>query len=266
MNDLLLDLSPDTQATLAAALERGYLDLDASPLRLRAQLGDRIEAERLSTALQELKTLEMSPRAAAAALRAVQRVRARQRTPDLVLSGQHIPGIFARDTGVVYDELLGAAERSIWLSSFVYHNGPKVFETLARRMDAQPALTVKLLLNIQRPWGNTSKSEYLISAFAHTLWHTAWPGQRRPQVYFDPRALELADAEQTSKTGRAVLHAKVAVVDDEALFVTSANLTEAASARNIEIGVLIRDRGMALTVVTYFQRLIDTGHLELLPG
>jgi hypothetical protein len=35
----------------------------------------------------------------------------------------------------------------------------------------------------------------------------------------------------------AVLHAKAVVADDEAVLVTSANLTEAALDRNIELGV-----------------------------
>ena len=49
-----------------------------------------------------------------------------------------------------------------------------------------------------------------------------------------------------------VLHAKAVVADDEAVFVTSANLTEAALDRNIELGVLIRDRAFALTIGGYF--------------
>jgi phosphatidylserine/phosphatidylglycerophosphate/cardiolipin synthase-like enzyme len=39
-----------------------------------------------------------------------------------------------------------------------------------------------------------------------------------------------------------VLHAKGVVADDEVVFVTSANLTEAALDRNIEVGLLVRDR------------------------
>lgn len=108
----------------------------------------------------------MRARGAAAALRAIDRAAARQRKPDLVLSRLQVPGIFARDTRMVFDELL---------------------------------------------------------------------------------------------------HAKAVVVDDEALFITSANLTEAAGERNIEIGVLLRDRSMALTVVSYFQRMIDGAYLRLLP-
>ena len=63
--------------------------------------------------------------------------------------------------------------RSVWLSSFVYHNRPKVFETLAQRMEQHSELLVNLLLNIQRKWGDTTKSEHLVSAFAHTFWSKA---------------------------------------------------------------------------------------------
>jgi phosphatidylserine/phosphatidylglycerophosphate/cardiolipin synthase-like enzyme len=58
---------------------------------------------------------------------------------------------------------------------------------------------------------------------------------------------------------------KAVVADDEAVFVTSANLTEAALDRNIELGVLIRDRGFALTIAGYFGNLIDRNLLKPLP-
>jgi phosphatidylserine/phosphatidylglycerophosphate/cardiolipin synthase-like enzyme len=45
-----------------------------------------------------------------------------------------------------------------------------------------------------------------------------------------------------------VLHAKAVVADDEAVFVTSANLTEAAFDRNIELGLLVLDRALALSI------------------
>ena len=58
---------------------------------------------------------------------------------------------------------------------------------------------------------------------------TDWPGASKPAVYYDPRSLD-----PSGPTG--VLHAKAVVVDGEAVFVTSANLTEAALDRNIELG------------------------------
>ncbi len=77
-------------------------------------------------------------------------------------------------------------------------------------------------------------------------------------MYYDPRSLDLDGP-------AGVLHAKAVVVDDEAVFVTSANLTEAALDRNIEVGLLVRDRALAATVSSHFRGLIDRGLLLPLP-
>jgi phosphatidylserine/phosphatidylglycerophosphate/cardiolipin synthase-like enzyme len=63
-----------------------------------------------------------------------------------------------------------------------------------------------------------------------------------------------------------VLHAKAIVADDEVVLVTSANLTEAAFDRNIEVGLLVRDRALALSVSSHFRGLIDRGLLQPLPA
>ena len=64
----------------------------------------------------------------------------------------------------------------------------------------------------------------------------------------------------------AVLHAKAIVADDRAAFVTSANLTEAAFDRNIEVGVFTRDAALAAALARHFQVLIDHGLLVPLPS
>ena len=154
------------------------------------------------------------------------------------------------------EELLGSAERSIWATTYAFFDGPKAFEVLARRMEATPALRVTLLLNIQRKRGDTTASEQLVRGFADHFWKADWPGSSRPSVFYDPRALD-------PEGPGGVLHAKAVVVDDEAVFITSANLTEAALDRNIELGVLIRDRAFALTVGGYFRSLIDRDLLKV---
>ncbi|MDE0007504.1 MAG: phospholipase D-like domain-containing protein, partial [Gammaproteobacteria bacterium] len=83
-------------------------------------------------------------------------------------------------------------------------------------------------------------------------------GTRRPAVYFDPRSLE---PEQS-----AVLHAKALVADSETTFITSANLTDAALNRNIELGVLLRDRTLALRTESHFRGLIERKLLSPLPS
>ena len=50
------------------------------------------------------------------------------------------------------------------------------------------------------------------------------------------------------------------------LFITSANLTDAAQNRNIELGALIRDRTLAMSAASHFQGLIDGGLLSPLPA
>jgi phosphatidylserine/phosphatidylglycerophosphate/cardiolipin synthase-like enzyme len=156
-----------------------------------------------------------------------------------------VPGLHARDTRRVYEELLGCAERSVWASTFAFFDGPKEFEVLARRMESRPALGVTLLLNIRRQRGDTTPSDHLVRRFADHFWKSDWPGSAHPNVFYDPRALE-------PEGPGGVLHAKAVVADDEAVFITSANLTEAAWDRNIELGVIIRDRALALTVAATF--------------
>src|SRR5205807_1703882 len=152
--------------------------------------------------------------AAAAWLRTVEQATTRSPTADLVWSGPEVPGVHARDTRRVYEELLGAAEISVWVSTFAYFDGPRAFEVLARRMDAKPDLRVILLLNIQRRRGDTTAPDQLVRRFSDRFWAIDWPGLSRPTVFYDPRSLDLDHPS-------GVLHAKAVVTDDEAVFVTS---------------------------------------------
>jgi phosphatidylserine/phosphatidylglycerophosphate/cardiolipin synthase-like enzyme len=258
MSDLLLDLPPHLRDRIVSALESGLLGPSPTIASLRSVLGNREDAEGLAASLLELERLGISGPAAAAWLRAVVRASARTRKPDLVWSGPEVPGLHARDTRRVYEELLGSAEHSICASTYAFFDGHKAFEVLARRMEAKPALRVTLLLNIQRKRGDTTTSEQLVRRFTDRFWKADWPGSARPSVFYDPRALE-----QEGPGG--VLHAK-AVVADDTVFITSANLTEAALDRNIELGVLVRDRAFALTVGGYFRNLIDRDLLKPLPS
>src|SRR2546429_5549789 len=238
MSDVLLDLPSKLRDLLVSALESGLLGPAPTLASLRSVLGDREDAEDLVASLLALGRLGISGPAAAAWFRTLERATARVRKPDIVWSGPEVPGLHARDTRRVYEELLGSAERSIWASTYAFFDGPKAFEVLARRMEETPALHVTLLLNIQRKRGDTTASDQLVRRFADHFWTKDWPGSSRPRVYYDPRSLELDGP-------MGILHAKAVVADDEAVFVTSANLTEAALDRNFEIGLIVRDRALA---------------------
>lgn len=76
--------------------------------------------------------------------------------------------------------------------------------------------------------------------------------------HFYPRTLALEMDEH------AVLHAKLVVIDERHTFVTSANFTEAAQLRNVEVGLLVDDRALAQRVTRQFERLIESGGLKRL--
>lgn len=259
MTEAFLALPAHLRRRLAQALDSGLLAIPCSAVALQSTLGLREGGEEIVAALAELERLGVAGAAAAAWIRALEQAALRTPRPDLVWSGPAVPGVHARDTRRVYEELLGAAERTVWVSTYAYFDGPRAFEVLARRMDERPGLRVTLLLNVQRQRGDTTAAADLVRRFADRFWGTDWPGSSRPAVYYDPRSLE------PERPG-GVLHAKAVVTDDEAVFVTSANLTEAALDRNIELGLLVRDRALALSVTSHFRGLIDRGLLAPLPA
>lgn len=253
------DVPAHLRVRLASALDSGLLAPPYETAALGSVLGTRDGADGVARDLIELERLGIAGPAAAAWIRALDAALARTLRPDLVWSGPEVPGVHARDTRRVFEELLGSAERAVWASTFAFFDGPRAFHVLAERMDAQSELAVTLLLNIQRRRGDTTAADQLVRRFADHFWSIDWPGSSRPRVFYDPRALEV-------EAPAGVLHAKAVVVDDEALFVTSANLTEAALDRNIELGLLIRDHALAASVATHFRALTENGLLLLLPG
>jgi phosphatidylserine/phosphatidylglycerophosphate/cardiolipin synthase-like enzyme len=258
MSNRLVALPSHLRVRLAAALESGILSGSPSPASVRSALGLREGGEEVVEALAELHRLGISGPPAGAWIRTVGEATERASKPDLVWSGPEVPGAHSRDTRRVYEELLSSAEHSIWASSYAYFDGPRAFQVMANRMDSTPGLQVTLLLNIQRKRGDTTAADQLVRRFADRFWGTDWPGSTRPRVFFDPRSLD--DGKPSG-----VLHAKAVVTDHEAVFITSANFTEAALDRNIEMGLLMRDRAMAATVISHLQGLIDRKLLKPLP-
>jgi phosphatidylserine/phosphatidylglycerophosphate/cardiolipin synthase-like enzyme len=177
---------------------------------------------------------------------------------DLVWTGPEGPGTASRDTAAVVRELFATAERHVLLSGYVVYKGLEVFEVLARRMDESPALSVRMFLNVDRPAGDTSLAVEIVKRFAADFALKQWPGTRRPEVFYDPRAL-------SSEPGKhAVLHAKCLVVDHETALVSSANFTPAALERNIEAGVLLRSASFAARLEAHFESLVTAGVLRRL--
>ena len=67
-------------------------------------------------------------------------------------------------------------------------------------------------------------------------------------MFFDPRSLD------TVSTKRACLHAKAVVVDARFVFISSANFTEAAQQRNVEVGILANSESLAHRLTGFFDK------------
>jgi phosphatidylserine/phosphatidylglycerophosphate/cardiolipin synthase-like enzyme len=74
-----------------------------------------------------------------------------------------------------------------------------------------------------------------------------WPPERRPR----------------DEQGHAgLMHVKAAVADSRVAFLTSANLTEAALERNMELGVLIRGGTLPASINRLIDALLESGELR----
>ena len=244
---------------VAGAMDSGFLSHDSAFNLVRRVVGADDDARLVMEVLKALGEAGVSVQAGAEWLRSLNRERAATSRPELVWTGPEPPNMHARETRRVYEEMIGQATRSLWISTYAFYDGRSAFEQLSGRMDALDALEVNLVLNISRQRGDTSSAEEQVRRFADRFWNHEWPGRRRPRVLYDPRAL-------AEDAAGGVLHAKAVVRDEEAVFVTSANWTEAAFDRNIELGVYLPDRTVARGIVEHFRWLIQGQQLSHLPG
>lgn len=169
---------------------------------------------------------------------------------DIVLSGPKVPGVPTRDTAAVMRSMVVKANQEILLVGYAVYNGKKLFEPIAQRLEEKPDLRVRFVLNIPRPYNDTSLDSQIVGRFTQDFWKKHWPWDKRPELYYDPRALA------TSTIQRASLHAKCLVVDREIALVTSANFTEAAQTKNIEAGVIVSYRPLVNRIAEYFDGLV----------
>lgn len=257
MTDALIELAPNVLTRLMESLETGELRLPATAIAVSAAIGCEIPDSAL-TSLNKMHGLGVAPMAVAVWIRSLQSASARRNLPELVWSGPEAKGVHTRQTRQVFEGLIDHAEHSVWISTYAYFNGPEAFKRLAQRMEDAPGLSVRILMNLSPDKREDGTPAERVTRFARRFWKNDWPGQRRPNVFYDPRSLE--------PDHNAVLHAKALVCDDKHLLITSANLTESAFDRNFELGLLVHDEALARAAASQFQILVDRNLLTPLPN
>jgi hypothetical protein len=219
---------PDLEALLQL-IERGRIRFPITETGL-ASHGIGHMAEPLSLAgLLESDTLKPVLRIAIAErrYRPVPRV-------DLVWAGPEAHVSILRDTLIVVRELFENARKSVLIGGYAFDHGEDIFAPLHRAMKER---AVETTVFVNRVEGFLKKN---------------WPfGEPLPEIYSDPRTAD--------EHNYVSLHAKCIVVDEAKSLVTSANFTDRGQTRNIEMGVLIDDPGLARRLVQQWRGLIESG-------
>ena len=255
---LIRSLSASTIESISHALKSGRLKPPYTTFTV-AEWAPQAIRESLAAELRSLQTLGFTTGTLAMTLEALaEEAAARQRAIDqiqLVWTSPDEEGPHVRDTSVVVRQLLSEARRSLWISTYNIYNGQDVFLPIEEAWVLRPELEVVLILNVP------PNEDAAVEKYAKTFWKYHWPWQRRPKVFYDPRGPEM-------KPDRpACQHAKCILVDRATAFITSANFTESAHERNIELGVLFRDNPrIAESIRSKFESLVQNGFLEPLPA
>lgn len=148
----------------------------------------------------------------------------------------------------LYDLVAGATDEIV-LVTFAAARVQRL--TTALLAAAQRGVSIRLILEFEQS-SEGQLSYDALKAFPSELVGVA-------EVYHWP--VENRERNQSGRPGK--LHAKVAVIDD-AVLVSSANLTDDAFNRNLEVGVLVRNASFFVSIKTYIDSLMTDGVLAKL--
>lgn len=252
MGDWVTDANPADLDLVAQALDDGRLSLHGATATAVQRLG-------LGDAGAVLSLLDTIPGASPATVAwCLRRLAAERRAAmdrhargaQLVWSGLgEAPAL--RDTRAVLAEVCARAERHVLLATYVIYDGRRSLSALARRMREAPGLQVDLYVDLRSARRHGMDEPAVVAAWSETFLAEHWPGDvPLPTVWYCP----------------TTLHAKCVVVDGRWTFVTSANLTEAAQTRNLEVGVLLDHPALAQSLCAQFQSARERGEFRRMPA
>jgi phosphatidylserine/phosphatidylglycerophosphate/cardiolipin synthase-like enzyme len=258
LDEHILALGDEDLRALAMALRSGRLSLPITDVSLSHVLGGPANPL-ASAALRAWAAKDLDAQKLAWIIDLIAGSRKQQAKVEdlieLVLTSPEVPGVPARETAAVVHEMFAQATATVIVAGYTVQKGQRVFRALADRMRVIPHLKVQIFLNVQREYGDEAHSSALIADFAEHFKRAEWPDRDvLPKVYYFAPSIAGAAGRR-----RSCLHAKIVVVDRRLTFVSSANFTEAAHERNVEVGVLLRSNFHADLLSRYFETLSDAG-------
>jgi cardiolipin synthase A/B len=248
IRSLVVQLPPSTVDALARRLDTFDRVADGRDLpALGATPTARQVIEGLMMALSNAG--EVEPRALALALRAASSVAAdfsQRQATEIAWTGPATESVPVRRVDQVMYELIDGANATVLLATYAAYKAERAIEALRRAVDR--GVTVDLVVELAEARGGSlsfDNVDAIAAAIpgARVYW---WPGDQRP----------LTDEGRSGS-----MHAKCLVVDGSIALVSSANMTDYALERNMELGVLLRGGSVPRQLAAHFQQLEARGHL-----
>lgn len=168
-------------------------------------------------------------------------------TTELVWTGPATAAVPLRRTEQVLFDLIRHAEDRLTLTSFGVFHIPRLIDELESAIEK--GVSVRLVLGDRETHSDQEIERqrlHLGSLVTKRALILQWPVARRPR-------------DEQGRTG--LMHVKAAVADSSIAFLTSANLTEAALERNMELGLLIRGGRVPGSIDSLMNSLIESGEL-----
>ena len=141
---------------------------------------------------------------------------------------------------VLYD-LISRAKHSVLLITFAAYKIQRLNDALAGAV--RRGVTVRMILEFE----DESEKQLTMDAIK------AFPLELRSAVGILYWPVEMRDRNASGRPGK--LHAKAAIIDDCAV-ISSANLTDDAFIRNLELGALIKEERFVQNLCRHFEQLI----------
>jgi cardiolipin synthase len=164
----------------------------------------------------------------------------KHQSTELVWTGPATPFVSARRTEQALLQVIGAARKKLFVTSFVAYDVSTIVKALN---DASArGVSISMLLESSQDHGGSISFDVI--------------GKMRTLV---PSAKLYAWRERSAPFADGRVHAKVAVADDGLCFITSANLTGHAMEQNMEAGVLLAGGQLPALLGSHLQALVDTG-------
>ena len=247
--ELGLELHPDRIEVVAKKI--ASLDSVEQFALVKSSFGpnyDRQQIAKFSAAWVE--SPHIVPPEVAAALRGAsataQLTESRGRT-ELVWTGPKTGFVPVRSTPQVLRDLIDSAESRLFIVSFVAYDVIDITKALQNAVERKVAVSILLERSTEHGGKVTVDSVQTMKAALPSVAFYSW---------------ESGSDSAANPINTGAVHAKCAVADGKIAFITSANISNAAMDRNMELGILVRGGDLPEDLHKHLDSLVNMGIIE----